>query len=60
MLLYMYICMYIRMYVYMYLYMYMYIHVSFQIKDHFRLMRSMLEHSVTHNSTISQYFLKRI
>ena len=35
-------------------------YLSFQIKDHFRLMRLMLEHSVTHNSTISQDLLKRI
>ena len=35
-------------------------YLSFQIKDHFRLMRPMLEHSVTHNSTISQDLLKRI
>ena len=34
-------------------------YLSFQIKDHFRLMRPTLKHSVTHNS-ISQDLLKRI
>ena len=35
-------------------------YLSFKIKDHFRLMRPTLEHSVTNNSTISQDLLKRI
>ena len=35
-------------------------YLSFQINDNFRLMRPTLEHSVTHNSTISQELLKRI
>ena len=34
--------------------------VSFQIKDHFRFMRPMLEHSITHNSKIPKDLLKRI
>ena len=37
-----------------------YIYISFKTKDHFRLMHPMLEHSVTHDSTISQDLLKRI
>ena len=35
-------------------------YMSFEIKDHFRLMRPTLQHSVTHNSTISQDLLKCI
>ena len=35
-------------------------YLSFQIKDRFRLMRPMSEHSVRHNSTISQDLLKCI
>ena len=35
-------------------------YLSFQIKDHFRLIRPMLDHSVTHNSAISQDLLKYI
>ena len=34
-------------------------YLSFQIKDHFRLMRLTLKHSVTHN-LISQDLVKRI
>ena len=34
--------------------------MSFQIKDHYTLMRPMLEYSVTHNSTITQDLLKCI
>ena len=40
--------------------MYMYLYLSFQIKDHYAGARPMLEHSVTHNSTISQDFSKRV
>ena len=39
---------------------YICMYLSFQIKYKFRLMHPMLEHSVTHNSTISQNLLKRI
>ena len=38
----------------------MYLYLSFQIKDHYAGARPMLEHSVTHNSTISQDFSKRV
>ena len=58
---YVYIFIYIYIYIHIYIYIYVYMmYLSFQIKDHFRLMRPMLEHSVTHNSTISQDLLKRI
>ena len=40
--------------------MYKCMYLPFQIKDHFRLMHPMLEHSVTHNSTTSQDLLKSI
>ena len=52
------VCIYICMYIYIYVYLCVY--VSLKIKDSFRLMRPMLEHSVTHNATIPKDLLKRI
>ena len=38
--------------------MYLCVYVSLKIKDYFRLMRPVLEHSVTHNATIPKDLLK--
>ena len=51
--------MYIYIHIYIYILYILYVmHLSFQIKDHFRLMHPMLEPSVRHNSTIFPRFIK--